>query len=547
MLTIEKESEEESGLNSHVVTLYGGARHHLYRSRKFTDVRLVFAPEDAIGFFGGDVDNFEYPRYEHDFALFRVYDEKTGEPVHPEHFLKWSREGAKEGELLLVFGHPGRTSRLFTYDHVRFDRDVELPARLASLWRREVQLHTFIDRGPDNARMARSDMFFVQNSRKSRTAALAALLDPQFLARKQEEEQALRAFVERDSQDKARWGDAWQKVAEARNAALRDFVRNDALHPLAWYSEYGGMAHRIVQLVAERAKPNADRLPEYGDANLDSLMLELYSPLPIEDRMEVDRLASYLSYAAERLRAEHPLVRQMLAGKAPRQRAEELVRRTKLKDVEFRRQLVEGGVAAVEASDDPMIQLMSALDPEFRMMRKRHEDDVQAVDRESYAKIAAAQFAMKGESVYPDATGTLRIAFGTAKGYREDDGRDVPAFTNYHGMYARWRDRGGELREEPPFYLPPRWVRAERKLNRSTPVNFVLTADIVGGNSGSPVINRAGEVVGLIFDGNLQGLASGYAYDDRQARAIAVDVRAIVESLRKVYDAEKLADELIGR
>ena len=548
MLTIEKESEEKSGLNSRVVTLYGGGKYHLYRSRKFTDVRLVFAPEDAIAAFGGDVDNFEYPRVDLDFAIFRVYDEKTGQPVHPEHFLKWSRDGAKESELLLVFGHPGRTSRLFTYDHVTFDRDVELPMRLESLWRREVQLHSFIDRGPDNARMARADMFGVQNSRKSRTGALAALLDPQFLARKQEDERALRAFVDRDPQAKARWGDAWTKIAASRKVALQFQARSDALHPLRGYTDYGGLAHQIVQLVAEREKPNAERLPESGDADLDSLMVEIYSPLPIEERMEIDRFASGLSYAAERLGADDPLVKKMLDGKSPRARAEQLVRGTKLKDVAYRRQLVDGGVAAVNASDDPIIRLFVTIDPELRALRKRSEDDVQAVERENYAKIAAAQFAMKGESAYPDATGTLRIAFGAAKGYHDDDlGGDVPAFTTVHGLYARWRERGGPRREEPPFFLPPRWVRAEKKINRSTPVNFVLTADIVGGNSGSPVINRAGELVGLIFDGNLQGLGSSYAYDERQGRAIAVDARGIVEALRIVYGAAPLADELTRR
>ncbi|MEA2735116.1 MAG: hypothetical protein QOE14_1567, partial [Humisphaera sp.] len=547
MLTLEKEAEEKSGLNCKIVPLYGGARYHLYRSRRFTDVRLVFAPEESIGFFGGDTDNFEYPRFDHDFCFFRVYDDKTGEVVHPEHFLKWSAKGASENDLLFVFGHPGRTNRLFTYDHVRFDRDVELPTKLSSLWRRETQLHTFSDRGPENARLARSDMFGVQNSRKSSTGALAALLDPKFLARKAEADQALRTFVERDSQSKTRWGDAWPKIADSRKAFGQFYARRDALQPLAWWSDYGGLAFKIVQLTAERVKPNADRLPEYGDASLDSLLLEIYSPLPIEDRMEVDRIASYLSYPAERLGADDPLVKKMLAGRSPRERAEELVRGTHLKDVAFRRKLVDGGVAAVAACDDPMIRLLAMMDPDLRAIRKRYEDEVQSVERENYAKVAAAQFAMKGEAAYPDATGTLRIAFGAAKGYRDDEGRDVPAFTNYRGMYQRWRDRRGPQREEPPFYLPPRWVKAEKKLQLDTPLNFVLTADIVGGNSGSPIVNRAGELVGLIFDSNLQGLGSSYAYDDRQGRAIAVDARAIIEALRKVYDAPSLVDELTAR
>ena len=547
ILTIEKESEEKTGLNSEVVTLYGGARYHLYRSRRYTDVRLVFAPEDSIGFFGGDVDNFEFPRFEHDFAFFRVYDEKTGEPLHPEHYLKLSREGAADGDLLFVFGHPGRTSRLYTVDHVLFDRDTELPTRLAGLWRREVQLHSFIDRGPENARMARSDMFGVQNRRKQRTGALAGLLDPDFMSRKVEEEKALRAFVDGDSQHKARWGDAWANIAEAMKIARQSHARSDALHPIAWYSEFAGIAHRIVQLTAEREKPNADRLPEYGDANLDSLLLELYSPLPIEERIEVDRITSYLSYAAERLGADEPLVKKMLDGRSPRARAEALVRETRLKDVEYRRQLVDGGAAAVKSCEDPMIRLMAIMDTELRELRKRYEDQVQAVERENYAKIAAARFAMKGDAAYPDATGTLRMAVGVARGYVEDDGREIAPFTNYAGFYQRWRDRNGPNRYQPPFFLPPRWVKAERKIDRITPVNFVLTADIAGGNSGSPVIDRGGELVGVIFDGNLQNLGCGYLYDERQSRSLAVDVRAIMESLRQVYDADSLIEELAGR
>jgi hypothetical protein len=312
------------------------------------------------------------------------------------------------------------------------------------------------------------------------------------------------------------------------------------------HSELCSVALTLVRLAAEKPKPNADRLAEFGDARTDSLLLDLFSPAPIEDAIEVDRIASNLSNAAELLGAEDPVVKLALNGKSPRARAEELVAGTRLKDVAVRRKLAEGGAAAVESSDDPLVRFAAAIDPHDRALRKRYEDEVQAVERENYAKLAAARFALRGENEYPDATNTLRIAFGVVRGYREGD-RDVPPFTTIAGLFERWRQRGTPGREDDAFHLPARWTSREKDLDPSTPMNFVLTADIIGGNSGSPVINRAGEIVGLIFDGNLQSLAAGYVYDERQGRAVAVDCRAIAEALRKVYGAQALADELIGR
>jgi hypothetical protein len=544
MLTIEKESEEKTKLNSKVVTLYGGGKYHLYRSQRYTDVRLVFAPEFSLAFFGGDVDNFEYPRFDHDFALLRVYDDKTGQPIHPEHYLKWSRTGASDGELLFVVGHPGRTERLHTLDHVLYDRDRGLPMKLNALWRREVQLHSFIDRGGDNPRQAAGDFFGVQNSRKATTGALAALLDPQFIAAKADAEKSLRAAIDANPTYKSQWGDAWDKPRRRPQEASR--VRHaprrvPAAHALL-HARVDGREHRPPHRRTAKAERRAltgvrRRRPESG-------LFELYSPAPIDDGIEISRLTSYISYIAERLGARRsagredprrPLARRPCRRDRPRYEAQ---------GPGGAEEAGRGGVAAVEASDDPVIQLMRTIDPETRAIRKRFEDEVEAVDRDNYAKIAAADFAVRGESTYPDATGTLRIAFGVVKGYREDDGREVPPFTKLAGMYQRWRDRDGARREEPPFMLPPRWINRRSRADESTPLDFVLTADIIGGNSGSPVINRAGELVGLIFDGNLQSLAQDYAYDERQARAVAVDARAILHALRVMYDAEPLVREL---
>jgi hypothetical protein len=363
---------------------------------------------------------------------------------------------------------------------------------------------------------------------------------------KRSAEKALRDAVDADPTLKARYGDAWAQVSTARKALREIHQRRDVLdHFGGWSSELLSTGRTIVQLVAEKEKPNGERLPEYGDSRLESLLFDLYSPTPIENPMEVERIASALSYAAEQLGGDNALVKLLLNGKSPRLRAVDLVHGTKLQNVDFRRHLVDGGPSVVAACDDPIIRFCSAIDPDVRAVRKRYEDEVEAVERDAYAKIAAAQFAVKGDAVYPDATGTLRFGFGTVKGYREDD-RDIPAFTDYAGLYRHWRDRDGPSRFEPPFYLTPRWVRAEKRLDLRTPLDFVLTADIIGGNSGSPVINRAGAIVGVIFDGNLRGLSSGYAYDATQARAVALDIRAITAALRDVYEAGSLVNEMSG-
>jgi hypothetical protein len=535
-VTIEKEAEDQSHLDSRVVTLYGGARYHLYQSRRYTDVRLVFAPEQAMAFFGGDNDNFEFPRYDLDCCIFRIYE--NGQPLRPEHYLRWGK-GAAEGELAFVIGHPGRTQRLNTLDHLKYIRDVSLPARLAAGWRRQAELEAFSDRSEENARIATGELFGVNNGRKLRVGQLAALQDPAFLAVKQSSELKLRQFVEADPERKSKWASAWPTLSTLYRDEAAHLHRSEGIAHLTGGGELLSIAMNLVRLAEERPKANADRLPEYSDARLKSLHLRLFSPAPIYEALEVNQLTSGLSAGAATLGGDDPLVVLALGGKSPRQRAEELVAGTKLKDLAFRQKLADGGKAAIEACDDPMIRYAIALDPTARAERKRYEDHVEAVERENYAKIAAATFAAGGEDVYPDATGTLRLAYGTIKGYSEF-GTEVPAFTNMAGLFERSHLRHGRQ----PFELSAKWTDAETRLDPKTPFNFVLTADIIGGNSGSPVVNRAGELVGLIFDGNLQGLAGDFQYDARQARAVAVDARVIVEALRKVYHADALVEEL---
>jgi hypothetical protein len=536
--TIEKESLDKTGLRSDVITLYHGGQYHLYRSKKYTDVRLVFAPEQGIAFFGGDPDNFEYPRYDLDICFFRVYED--GKPVKVPHFLAWSPAGPKDGELIFVSGHPGRTDRLDTVAHLEFIRDRVQPRTLARLFRAEVLLSTYSERTKENARRARDELFGVQNSRKARLGMLAGLQDPAVMNQKRAQEKAFRDSVMNDPRLKEKCGRAWDDVAAALRVWGGILPEMELLEQgRAFRSDLFGIARTLVRLAAESAKPNADRLREYRLTNLESLKQELFSEAPIYDDLETLKLADSLSMFIETAGAEDPLVEKVLAGKSPQERAAELVRGTKLSEASVRKQLVEGGLKAIEASDDPMIRLAILVDGPARAVRKTYEEKVDEPLRQAYAKIADARFALYGTGVYPDATFTLRLAFGVVKGCTEQ-GKTLPPWTTLGGAYQWAREHDNRA----PFDLPPSWLERKDRLNLQTPFNFVSTVDIIGGNSGSPVVNRKAELVGIIFDGNLPSLVWDYVYTEQVGRSIAVHSSSIREALRKVYDAKALADEL---
>jgi hypothetical protein len=532
--TIEQECETETGLDCQVVALYRGEQYHVYQYKRFTDIRLVMAPELSIAFYGGDNDNFEYPRYALDMCFFRIYE--NGKPYRPEHYLTWSRDGSSEGDLIFVVGHPGRTQRHTTVAHLAFLRDVEVPRRLRHFWRREVQLRTFSMRNAEYARIAAGELFGVQNGRKASTAFLAGLQDPAILKRKLEEEQALRDAVAANPEYRERWGGAWDDIARARGA-YREFYER---HHTGVHSGLFGIAVDLVRLAEELPNPSAERLPEYSDANLDSLFHSLFSPSPIYDALEIERLEKSLSHIVTTFGAEDTYTQRALAGMSPRARAVALVQGTELKDVDARKALADGGAEVIAASTDPMIRLAAELDGDARLWRKKYEDEIESVEKEAYSKIAAAQFAINGEGMYPDATFTLRLAFGQVKGYAED-GRDVSAYTTFQGLYERASNRGAL----PDYELPARWLKSENRLKLDTPYNFVCTADITGGNSGSPVINTNGEIVGLVFDSNIHGLVHDIVYVEEQGRAVAVDVRGMIEALRKVYKTRPLVAEIL--
>jgi hypothetical protein len=530
MAEIEKESLEKTKLRSDVVTLYQGGLYHLYRYKKYTDVRLVFAPEHAIAAFGGDVDNFEFPRFDLDVCFFRVYED--GRPLRAEHYFPWSARGPAEGDLVFVTGHPGTTNRLETLAKLLHRRDVNLAYNLARLRAMEAALLQFSDGAPDRRRMAANDLYRVANARKAFAGQYQGLLDPAVMRQKAQEEAGLQAA--------AADREPWETIARAQQT-LAGFEREYLLLERgdAFASELFTIARHLVRLAAELPRKNADRLREYRDSNLESLKFQLFSPAPIHAEEERAKLAASLTFLAEQLGGDHAAVTEALAGKPPAARAAELVAGTKLFDPAERRRLADGGAAAVAASDDPMIALARRVDDRARQHRKRYEDEVEEVERQAYAKLARLRFEKLGRGVAPDATFTLRLAYGVVKGY-EADGEPVPFQTTFAGAFDRARRMGNRA----PFELPPRWRAAEGKLDLATPFDFVSTADTIGGNSGSPVLNRAGELVGINFDRNRHGLVRNFVYTEEGARHISVHARAVLVALRALYDAGPLLREL---
>jgi hypothetical protein len=535
---IEGESTKATGLRSDVVTLYQGGQYNLYRYKKYTDVRLVFVPEFQAAFFGGDPDNFNFPRFNIDMALVRIYE--NDQPVHPENYFKWSTAGAKEGSLVFVTGNPGSTSRLDTVAHLQDLRDNAIPIVLRLLERREAMLKKYMAMGEEQTRQAQNELNSVQNSLKVYRGQLAGLKDPSLLSRKMKEEETLRKSIAANPERQKMYGDAWDAIAKAHQN-YPSYIRERRIFDQAggFNSTLFNYARTLVRLAAENEKPNAERLPEYTDARRASLELALYSPAPIHEDFEKLKLADSLGFMIELLGADHPLVKQVLDGKTPEARANQLISGTKLKDPEYRKELAKGGKAAIDASTDPMIVVARLIDPKAREARKRYESEITGVERTNYSKIARALFDTEGTKLYPDATFTLRLSYGAVQGYMEN-GKKVPPFTTLGGLYAR----ADSFKQEFPYNLPPRWLEKKSALDLNTQFNFVSTNDIIGGNSGSPTINQNGELVGLIFDGNIQSLVGDFMYDPSVNRAISVDSRGMLEVLKKVFGANEIVAEL---
>ncbi len=535
---IERESLQATGLRSDVVTLYDGGEYWLYRYKKYSDIRLVFDPGHQVAYFGGDPDNFTYPRYDLDFALFRVYE--GGKPVDSSrNYFSWSRRGAQRGELVFVSGNPGSTNRQDTVAELELLRDQIMPLRLDMLGSERSTLESYSKQGPEQAREAGETIFFLSNSIKAITGMEEGLKDPEVMALKRRQEADFRARVRANPAWEKEYGDAWDTIAQAEKE-YGAHVKQVAFRSLR-SAPLAQTALTLVEYVAEVKKPDAQRLPGFHEAQLPSLQFQLLSPEPVYLPMEQALLANTLAESQAELGSSDPYVRAALGNDTPQEAARKALAGTKVGDPAFRKSLLDGGEAAVAASEDPLIVLARRLDPLLRQEQTWYDDTVASVVTSNGQKLGQARFAVYGKSVYPDATFTLRLAYGTVTGYPMN-GTEAPPFTTFYGLY----DRSDGFGDQPPFNLPERFVQARSRLKLSTPLDFVSTCDVVGGNSGSPVINREGKIVGLIFDGNIESLVGDFEYNEKNNRSVAVDTTGIIEALRQVYNAGALADELEG-
>ncbi len=535
MSALEKECAAATRWRCDVVTFYAGGAYHLYQYKKYTDVRLVFAPEVDIAFFGGDPDNFNFPRYDLDVAFFRVYE--GGQPAPTAHYLKWSKAGVKENDLVFVSGHPGSTGRLKTMAELEFLRDVNYPFSLKS-YQRRIALHKkFAAESAEYARIAADNIFGLENSFKATTGYQAGLDDEWLMGARQAEEDELRAAAKSKDLETA-----FKEIEKAMETQKHIFLPLTFLERRAGFrGELSFLGRHLVRAAAERARPNEQRLREYRDSALPSLEQDLFSTAPIYKSLEAAVLADSLAEMRDHMGAGSVTMERVLQGKDPAELARKAIEGTRLDDVAVRRQLYEGGAKAIEKSDDPLIVLLRGVEREARIARKTYDDDVDSVVRRHGAALAQARFAQSGSAAPPDATFTLRLSYGAVRGYSEA-GKPVRHFTTLGGAFQHAKAHG----DRPPYQLPESWVKNRRKLLPLTPFNFVSTPDIIGGNSGSPVVNQAGEVVGIIFDGNIHSLSWNFQYSDKIGRAVAVDARGIQEALRKIYGAGALADELLG-
>lgn len=555
---IEKECATSDEFRCDVVTLYRGGKYDLYKYRRFQDVRLVMAPEDQIAFFGGDPDNFMFPRYDLDMTFVRIYG-TDGKPLKNDTYFKWSAAGAKEGDLTFVSGNPGGTSRGLTVSQLEDDRDYRLPQRLFRLSEIRGLITEYQNRGPEQKRHSNDTLFGVENAFKALKGRHGALADSGFYGKLKANEDDFRKKVNANPKLKKEFGAVWDEIAAVTKKANAMRKEYGALEG-GPYSDLFGKARTLVRYAEESGKPNGERLKEFTDSRLPQLKAQMLSNAPVYKELEIAKLTWSLTKIREDLSPDHPMVKKMLGQKSPAEVAKALVDGTKLDqlaaaepgkdpktgkplpatpDTFSRSALFNGGKAVIDASKDPMIEFARSFDAEARAIRTKFENEVEGPLKKQQELLAKARFAVYGQSIYPDATFTLRLSYGSVKGYQED-GRQVKPLTTMAGAFER--HTGAD-----PFALPKTWLAAKSKLALDTPFNMATTNDIIGGNSGSPMVNKDREVVGLIFDGNIQSLGGDYGFDESQNRAVAVHSAAILEALEKIYGAQRIVDELKGK
>jgi hypothetical protein len=535
--SIQSACGQATGLQCQVVTLYQGGMYSLYRYKRYDDVRLVMAPEEDIAFFGGDPDNFTYPRYCLDIALLRIYENE--QPLVARNYLRWSSAGASEGELVFVTGNPGSTGRLLTMAQMEYLRDVVYPENLAS-WARQLEVLRDVTRDdPERARRYDNTIFSLANSEKAITGYRSGLLDEELMAKKRAFEREFRARIGRNPRLRTQYGGTWDAIA----AAQRELASFDKAHRYRSFagSQLLAWAGHLVRIPAQQGLPDSERLPEYRGEGIERITRQITSAAPVDTQVETRLLAAQLAAAKRALPANDPFLQAVLGGRSPEAAARALIGGTTLNDAAARKALLDGGAKAIAASTDPLIAAARKIDPLNRVVATRARR-LNALIASNAEKLGQAIFAAYGTSLPPDATFTLRISDGVVKGYPYN-GTLAPYRTSFYGLYAR----SAEFSGKDPFNLPERWRARVDSLDLAAPVNFVSTNDIIGGNSGSPVINRNAEVVGLIFDSNIEALPNRFVFTDEVARSVSVHSSGITEALRSMYPAGWIVAELEGR
>ncbi len=534
---IEKEcSKGDEARRCDLISLYYGGLYHLYEYENFADVRLVFAPEQNIASFGGDPDNFNFPRYSLDFTFLRVY--KDNKPLNNTHYFRWSKSQLKEGDLTFITGHPGQTSRLLTISQLKHLRDITLMNSLFLLSEARGKITEFQKRSSESKRISSSTLAGIENSLKAKKGQLKALQNVSFFNELIQKENELRDRVSGSRSLRKKIGNPWDEIDKAL------LIKKDKEDEFMWvaFGTYNSQLFQLAQILVrapeEMAKENSLRLEEFTESRFPQLKQRVLSPAPIYKELETTLFEFGLVKMREALSPDHPFVQLALKDKSPEELAAYLIKNTKLTDLAYRKKLLEGGKKALQNSKDPLIQWAQLIDSESRKSRLFYEEKIESVIDKASERISQALFEIYGTDRYPDATFSLRLSYGQVKAY-EENGVQLPTMTQVSGLYKR-------ATGSPPFDLPQSWIKGKTKIAQDTPFNFVSNNDIIGGNSGSPVINRNGEIVGLVFDGNIHSLGGAFGFDDRVNRAVSVDSNIILESLKTIYGQNSLAQEIEG-
>lgn len=535
MAEIENRNKEKTGMECEVVSLYHGGEYWLYQYKKYTDVRLVFAPERSAAFFGGYNDNFTYPRYDLDFAMFRVYE--NGKLINSKNYLKWNPDGVKKDELVFVSGHPGSTDRLYTFSQLKFQRDYVYPYVLDFIDKKLDLLEKYAKRGPEQQRKAMIYQFGLKNGLKAMHGEYKGLQDTAITDIKKRQEQKLKELVNSNSKMKKKYGDAWENISKVIELKKKRY--DELFYRRISFSRLSNYALKIVRFVEEVEKPDKERLEGYHKADVERLKFRLFSPAPIYNDLEEVNMVDLFQTVKKKLGEDDDFVKVLIGDRNPEEYAQKLFSETKLGEVDFRKKLIVGGKEAIEKCNDPLILLAKRIDPIMRKDRKWRKENISSKLNFASEKIAQARFEIYGKDTYPDATFSLRLSYGTVKEY-EMNGTFAPCFTTLYGLY----DRAISFKGQEGYFLPETFWQKKDELDLSTPSNFVSTCDIIGGNSGSPVVNKNGEIIGLIFDGNIESLTGRFVYDLEKSRSVAVHIGYITEALDKLYDADFLLTEI---